>query len=141
MKIKLKYAYIGEIITFLVNLSLKGKQNRHRIRLVNTLQEKYKQISAEEMALIKEYAGVDEEGQPNRTETGFAIKDIKGFKKQQDELFEEEYVLEGGDYHGMLKTIKPIVLDYEGEVSGREAFVLDHLCEAFENADEESDEE
>ncbi|WP_339148415.1 MULTISPECIES: DUF1617 family protein [unclassified Sutcliffiella] len=141
MKIKLKYAYIGEIITFLINLDLTGKQNRHRIRLVNTLREKYKQIAEEEMTLIKEYAGVDEEGNPNRKDGVFAIKDVKGFKNQQDELFEEEYVLEGGDYHGMLKTMKPIVLDYEGKVSGREAFVLDHLCEAFENAEQESDKE
>ncbi|WP_339145457.1 MULTISPECIES: DUF1617 family protein [unclassified Sutcliffiella] len=139
MKIKLKYAFIGEISTFLLNLSLKGKQNRHRVRFINTLQGKLKQVAAEEMELIKEFAGVDEEGNPKRSEKGFDIQDVQGFKQQQNELFEEEFVLEGGDNQGMLKTLKPIVLDYDGEVSGREAFVFDHLCEAFENAEQGSD--
>lgn len=141
MKITLKYEFIGEIIDFLINLNMKGKKNRHRVRFVNNLKEKHKQIAAEEMELIKEYAGVDDEGQAKRTENGgFDIRDIEGFKKQQDELFEEVFVLEGGDNHGMLKTMKSIVLDYDEEVNGRTAFVLDHLCEAFENAKEEEKE-
>ncbi len=142
MQIKLKYEFIGEIIGFLYNLSLKGKQSRHRTRLVNALQDKHKLIAAEELEIIKEFAGVDKEGKPNQTEKGgFDIKDVEGFKKQQDELFEEMFILEGGDNHGMLKTVKSIVFDYDEEVSGREAVVYDHLCEAFENAKEEEEKE
>lgn len=140
MQIKIKHEFIGEIINFLVALNVKGKQNRHRIRFVNALQHRYKQIAEEEMELIKEYAGVDDEGLPKRKDNdSFDVQDVKGFKKQQEDLFAEEFVLEGGDNHGMLKTMKSIVFNYDEEVSGRTAFVFNHLYEAFDNAKEEKE--
>lgn len=140
MQIKLAYKYIGDIANLLINMPLKGKQARHRTRFVNLLIDKNKQIGEEELALIKEFAGVDEDGEPKRKENGnFDIADVPGFQKQQEEFLEEEYILEGGDHHGMLKTVKKIVLEYDGEVSGREGFVYDHLCEAFENSGDEKE--
>ncbi|WP_342515407.1 DUF1617 family protein [Sutcliffiella sp. FSL R7-0096] len=142
MKIQISYNYVAGIASFLINLKLKGKQSRHRTRLANLLIEKNKQIAEEELELIKEYAGVNENGAPNKKENGnFDIEDVAGFKQQQEELLSEKFIIEGGDHHGMLKTVKAIVLDYDGEVAGSEAFAYDHICEAFENADEESDEE
>lgn len=142
MKIQISYNYVAGIASFLINLNLKGKQSRHRTRLANLLIEKNKQIAEEELALIKEYAGVDEDGNPNKKDNGnFDIKDVTGFKKQQEELLSEKFVIEGGDHHGMFKTVKTIVLDYDGEITGSEAFAYDHICEAFENAEQEGDKE
>lgn len=134
MKINIKNEHVGETINFLFDLPLKGKQSRHRTRFINLLTEKHKQIVEEELQLIKEFAGVDENGEPKRNEHGnFDVKDVKEFKKQQEELLSEEYVVEGGDYHGMLKTVKEIVLNYDEEVSGKKAVIYDYLCEAFED--------
>jgi len=137
MKVSIKYSHIGESINFLYNLTLKGKQSRHRTRFVKVLQEKLKAISEEELELVKEFAGVDEEGNPNTKEDGsFAIEDVKGFVAQQKELFEEVFVIEGGDHHGMLKTVKEILLNYDEEISGKQAEVFDYLCERFEEGGE-----
>ncbi|WP_078379165.1 DUF1617 family protein [Sutcliffiella halmapala] len=141
MIVKIKYEYVGELTDFLFNLSLKGKKSRHRTRLVNLLLDKHKQIAEEEMAIIKEFAGTDKDGEPKRKENGnLDIKNVKEFKKQQEELFREEFVIEGGDHHGMLKTVKEIIFDYDEEISGRQAVVYDHLYEAFENANEKEGE-
>jgi len=138
MKITIKYSHIGESINFLYNLSLKGKQSRHRTRFVKLLQEKLKGIAEEELEIVKEFSGVDEEGNPKKNEDdSFDIKDVKGFVAQQKELFEEEFVVEGSDHHGMLKTVKEILLNYDGEVSGQTAEVFDYLCERFEEGGED----
>jgi hypothetical protein len=137
MEIKIKNSYLSESIEFLYNLSLKGKQSRHRTRFVKLLQSKLKQVGEEEVELLKEYAGVDDNGEINRHESGsFAIEDVVGFNKQQNELFNEDFIIEGGDYHGMLKTVKEILFDYDGEVSGKTAEVFDYLCEIFEKGEE-----
>ncbi|MGE6379967.1 DUF1617 family protein [Peribacillus muralis] len=138
MKVQIQYSYIAGSIEFLYNLSLKGKQSRHRTRFIKALQEKLQEVSEEEIALLKEYAGEDEEGNPKKNKQGnFDIKDVQGFKKQQEELFAEQYVCDGGDVSGMLKTVKDILLNYDEEVSGQVAEVYDYLCEQFEKGEDQ----
>ncbi|MFE5430285.1 hypothetical protein [Peribacillus simplex] len=137
MQVKIQYKYVVEAINFLSDMNLKGKQSIHRTRFIKLLSEKLKQISEEEMELVKEFAGVDDDGKPIRTKEGnFAIKDAEEFLKQQKEYFQEYYVIEGGDAHGMLKTMKEIIENYNQEVSGKDAEVFEHLFTAFENSNE-----
>ena len=134
MQVKIQYKYVVEVINFLSNISLKGKQSIHRTRFIKLLNEKLKQISEEELELVKEFTGVDEEGNPKKNEMGnFDIKDAAGFLKQQKEYFQECYVIEGGDAHGMLKTMKSVIENYDQELSGKDAEVFEHLFTAFEN--------
>ncbi|MED5101065.1 hypothetical protein P9858_13145 [Niallia circulans] len=141
MKITIKVSYLPAAVEFLYNLTLKGKQSRHRSRFVKAMQEKWKRVVEEEQDLLKEFAGVDENGEPRKKEDGsFDIKDVKGFKEQQKELFDEEFILEGGDATGYLKTVKEILFDFDGEVSGKDAEVYDYLYEVFENSDENKEE-
>lgn len=142
MKIAIKVSYLPTATEFLYNLSLKGKQSRHRSRFVKAIQEKWKQVAEEEQDLLKEFAGVDENGEPKKKEDGsFDIKDVKGFKEQQKELFDELFVIEGGDATGYLKTVKEILFNYDEEVSGKTAEVYDYLCEVFEKSENENKEE
>ncbi|MCM2983846.1 hypothetical protein M3599_23410 [Niallia circulans] len=141
MKISIKVSYLPSVTEFLYNLTLKGKQSRHRSRLVKAMQEKWKEVVEEEQELLKEYAGVDEEGNPKKKDGQYDIKDVKGFKEQQKELFDEEFILEGGDATGYLKTVKEIVFDYDEEVSGKDAEAYDYLCEVFEESENENKEE
>ncbi|KAF0822504.1 DUF1617 family protein [Cytobacillus firmus] len=141
MQVQIKNSYIPDIMEFLYNLSLKGKQSRHRTRFIKMLQEKWKQVGEEERELIKEFAGVDEKGEPNRNDQGnYAVEDVEGFKHQQEELLNENFVIDGGDHHGMLKTVKEVVLNFEEEVSGNTAVIYDYLCEAFENEEKGAEE-
>jgi Protein of unknown function (DUF1617) len=133
MQVKIENAKLGQAIDLLFNMPLKGKKSRHRSKLVRMLQDKLKEVGEQELDLIKEFAGEDEEGNPKRDEKdNFTIDDTKEFRKQQDELFEEEYVIDGGDAQGMLKTVKEVLLNYDDELSGQKAVIYDYLCDAFE---------
>ncbi|MEC0274455.1 hypothetical protein [Peribacillus frigoritolerans] len=106
MQVKVQYKYVIEVINFLSEISLKGKQSIHRTRFIKLLSEKLKQISEEELQLIKEFTGTDDNGNPNKNEDGsFAIDDINEFKKQQNDYLSDFYGIEGGDAHGMIKTM------------------------------------
>ncbi|MCY9003272.1 hypothetical protein [Peribacillus frigoritolerans] len=141
MQVKVQYKYVIEVINFLSEISLKGKQSIHRTRFIKLLSEKLKQISEEELQLIKEFTGTDENGNPNKNEDGsFAIDDINEFKKQQNDYLSDFYVIEGGDAHGMIKTMKGLIENYDKEVSGKEADTFEHLYTAFENSKEKGEE-
>jgi hypothetical protein len=98
------------------------------------MQEKWKEVVEEEQELLKEFAGVNEEGNPKKKED--ENFDVKSFKEQQKELLDELFVIEGGDATGYLRTVKEILFDYDEEVIGKTAEVNDYLCEVFENSDE-----
>lgn len=133
MQVKIKYDKLGQAIDLLFNMPLKGKKSRHRTALVNLLQKRLKEVAEQELDLIKEFAGEDEEGNPKRNDEGhFAIEEPKEFQKQQDELFDEEYVIDGGDAQGMLKTVKEVLFIYDEELSGQKAVIYGYLCDAFE---------
>ncbi|TFH58368.1 hypothetical protein [Peribacillus frigoritolerans] len=141
MQVKVQYKYVIEVINFLSEISLKGKQSIHRTRFIKLLSEKLKQISEEELQLIKEFTGTDDNGNPNKNEDGsFAIDDINEFKKQQNDYLSDFYGIEGGDAHGMIKTMKGIIENYDKEVSGKEADTFEHLYTAFENSKEKGEE-
>ncbi|SNZ14546.1 Protein of unknown function [Terribacillus aidingensis] len=136
MKLEIKNSMISPAIKLLYDLKLKGKQSRHRTKFIKQLQGKMKELHTQELDLIKEYAGDDGDGGPKKREDGsFAIRpeDESAFRKEQDELFEEPFVIDGGDNYVTLETVKDIVLEYDEEVSGDTAVAYDYLCEAFEN--------
>ena len=134
MQVKIQYSYLVDSVGFLAGLSLKGLQSIHRTRFNRLLQEKARQVGDEELQLIKEFTGVDENGDPKKNEYGnLAISDVKEFKKQQEEYLSEYYVIEGSDTHDMLKSVKAIIENYDEEVSGKEADAFEHLYTAFEN--------
>lgn len=140
MKLEIKNLYLAESINFLHGISLKGKKSRHRSRFIKMLEEKLEQYREDEMHIIKEYAKLDENGDPVTNNNTYDIENIKGFKADQKELLEEVNIFEGGDATGILKTVKEIIFEYDEEVSGRTAEVYDYLYEAFENSNTKEEE-
>ncbi|SNT42257.1 hypothetical protein SAMN05444672_12227 [Bacillus sp. OK838] len=142
MQVKIQYSYLVDSINFLSTMTLKGKQSIHRTRFIKQLSEKLKQVSEEELQLIKEFTGTDDNGDPNKNKDGsFAIDDINEFKRQQNDYLSDFYVIEGGDANGMIKTMKGIIENYDKEVSGKEADTFEHLYTAFENSKEKGADE
>ncbi|MED1603680.1 hypothetical protein, partial [Alkalihalophilus marmarensis] len=117
MIVKIKNDYLPGASKLLFNLSLKGKQSRHRTKLIKLMEDRWKEVAEQEKALLKEHCHLDENGEPKKKEDGqhYDVKDAEAFKKDQKELFEEELVLEGGDAQGMLKTVKTVLLDCDVE--------------------------
>ncbi|AWP37763.1 DUF1617 family protein [Heyndrickxia coagulans] len=139
MQVKIENQKIAQTINLLYNLSLKGKQSRHRSKFINALREKLEEFVADEKALLKEHCYLDENGEPKTIENGtkWDVKDLDAFAKEKKELYEEERVFEGGDAQGMLKTVKDVLLNCQKEFSGAEAEIYDYLCDQFEKGADE----
>lgn len=136
MQVRIQYSQLAGAIQFMEAMPLKGLQSINCTRFKNLLQKRLKQVSVEEVDLIKEHAGVDENGEPKRTKEGhFDIRDVAAFKKVQDEYFEQHYVVDGGDSRVMLQSVKKAIEDYDGEIAGKEATAYEHLYTAFEQVE------
>jgi hypothetical protein len=140
-QVLIKNMYLQSSVELLYRMTLRGKQSRHRSKLVRILNEKVKELGENEIELIKEYTGVDENGNPKRNEQGnFDVDDVFKFRKDQQELLEEEVFIEGEGNREMIKTVKEILSNYDEEIGGEKADAFDYLCEAF-GVDEEDLEE
>ncbi|MCM3110053.1 DUF1617 family protein [Lederbergia lenta] len=138
MNVKIENAKLGQVIDLLFNLSLKGKQSRHRTKFIKTLSDRLQEVTEQEKELLKEHCHLDEEGNPKTKNDGqnWDVKDIDAFIADKTELYEEELVIDGGDAHGMLKTVQKVLDECEVAFSGQEAVLYDYLCEQFEGDDE-----
>lgn len=134
MQVKIENSKLGQAMDLLFNLSLKGKQSRHRTKFIKTLSVRSDEVQEQQDALIKEHCHLDDFGEPRKikNDTRWDIKDLDAYAKDMKELLDEEIIIEGGDAHGMLKTVKAVLLDCDVAFSGQEAAVYDYLCEQFE---------
>ncbi|RHW33512.1 DUF1617 family protein [Oceanobacillus profundus] len=144
--IKLQNKYLKNVADFLQNtVSAKGKKNVHRMRIVKALTDKNKEVGDEELALLKEYAKTDSEGELVVNEAGgFDFKDRKTrkeFNEQQKDLYDEDFVIDDKNLESALKTVEKLVNDYDKELSGKHAEAHFILVEAFDENNTEEDAE
>ncbi|WNF31631.1 DUF1617 family protein [Aeribacillus composti] len=133
MILKIEKAKLAPIINLFYDLSLRGKQSRHRSKFIKLLSERLEEYQEDLKELLKEHCNLDEKGEPIvKEDNTFDVKDIDAFIKDRKELDEEEIVIEGGDYQDMLKTVKEILMNCDREFSGQEAMIYDYICERFE---------
>jgi len=138
MKVEIKYLYLNGAIELLYSMSLQGKLSRHRSRIIKVLRERLAEVGGEEIELMKEYAELDESGESKLNEQGVPVIDkskIQELNEKKMELFNECMVIEGGDMKETLETVKDLLLDYQGEISGQTAEIYDYLCTQFENGE------
>ena len=135
---KLRNYDLEPLILYLNKMKLAGKASRMRTRFINILTEKYKLFKDEHMQLIKEYANLDEDGNPKIIvrdgQRVFDIKDELAFNKEFNELLFEEVIIEENEVNkNMLLSVRDSILNSEIEVSEEEAFLYNEWCEQFEN--------
>ncbi|MEW9503398.1 hypothetical protein AB1471_16655, partial [Jeotgalibacillus marinus] len=70
MKVEIKNEILGQAISLLFDLPLKGKQSRQRSKLVKVLDERLKEVAEQEQELLKEHCRLDEEGNPKIKNNG-----------------------------------------------------------------------
>ncbi|MEK4199108.1 hypothetical protein [Cytobacillus sp. FSL K6-0265] len=143
MELKIQHKHLNNVADFLKNqVSAKGKKNIHRMRIVNALATKSKLVGDEELALLKEYGKTDDDNElVLNDQGGIQMEDAKEFKKQQEALYEEYFVVDDKNLEPALKTVGKLVNEYDKELSGKFAEAHFILCEAFENEEEKGDEE
>lgn len=139
MIVKIENNKLGQVIDLLFDLSLKGKQSRHRTKFIKLLSERFQEYQNDFKLLLKEHCHLDDNGNPKTTTDGqhWDVKDVDAFIKDKKELDEEEIVIEGGNYHGMLKTVKEVLFNCDKEFRGQEAMIYDYICEKFEEGEDE----
>lgn len=137
MQVKIKNSQLGQVSDLLFNLSLRAKQSRHRTKFVKKLNEHLQEVIEQEKELLKEHCHLDEKGEPKLKKDGkhWDVKDLDAFSKDKKELYEEEFVIEGGGNRETIKVMKQIITElYEGdrEFQGQEGVAFDLLCDVFE---------
>lgn len=135
--IKIQNKELKDVSEFLRKLSLKGKKSVHRMRVVKVLDEQNKKLGEEEVELLKEYVETDEKGEFVTENGNLKFKgSAKEFKKQQEELYNEDFVINDKNLESALNTVKEVVTEYNKELSEKDAEAHFVLVEAFERGAE-----
>lgn len=134
LELKIKNNMLNETIDFFYGISLKGKESRMRTRFIKDLSAKIEEIVEEESEILKEHCELDDDGQPKKNDDDSLV--VKKGQEQQLlnerlELHNEEYIIDDSNSQQMLMTLREILDNYDGELSGREAVFYDFLCEQF----------
>lgn len=149
MKVEIKNLYLRPAIDMFFSFAFKGKnkgtKSRHRTKFIKLLNEQFKDVEKQRLELVKEYAKLDDEGEPisKNGKYQFPSDEIQEeFDKEVNEMYQENFVIEGGNNEKVLKTVKEILLvdcekeDFDKVFVGAEATVYDYLCEQFEELED-----
>lgn len=138
MELYVKNNQLAEFINLLYKLKLKGKQSRHRSKLLNLLGAQLKEREESEAALRVEHCNLDTEGNPQTIETErgmiWDVIDKPAFEKDVVDLMNESIVITGPHHTETIRTVAEALFETEEEFAGLEAATYDTLCELFEQA-------
>jgi hypothetical protein len=135
---KIKNSDVQPLGGLLVDIRLKGMQSRMRTRFVKLLQQHLDILNEEQQEIVKNYAELDENGNPKtRQENGkefYVIAEKEQCEKEINELLNEEFIIEENEANKkMLLVVKDLILNCDKEFQGAEAFQYDRFCEVFED--------
>lgn len=122
---------------FILSLELKGKHSRMRTRFVKVLQERASLIQEERTEIVKQYAFLDEKGEPktyfNEGQELYDIRDVNEFNLEINDFMNEEFVIEVTVANKeMIESVRNSILDCDMSFSGGEAMAFDRYCEIIE---------
>lgn len=141
MIFKVKNSIVSQASKFFYDLPLKGRQSRHRSKLVKILDAHIEEVAEAERLILEEHCEKDESGAFKKinNDTHWAVRNPEAFGKDKMELMNEEVVVDGGANEAMLKTVRNILFEYDGELSGTDAELYDVLCNEFEDQDDDNE--
>ena len=125
---KLQNRYLSSLVQWLELQELEGKQNRERIRFINLLRERLKEMTGFINTLVDKLVEKDKSGHPKTIKENGV--DVFSFKNKQDkekyikelnDIYNEEFKLELTELNKeMLGIIKDIVLNTKWKFGPRE---------------------
>lgn len=141
-ELKLKNLELESFHGFILNLKLKGKQNRHRMRIIKELELAMDAFKKDLKTLVEEFSLKDENGEPvviqeerdGKPFVTYDIEDPQQFAHERTLLAEEEFTLDGNKFNEELQTLLVAMDESETELSGNEAVVEQLIYERIENA-------
>lgn len=133
MRLEITNGKIGVIGSYLYGLKLVRKQSRMRRRLIDLLNDRNELYVKDRKALQEEHAEKDSKGEPVIKDSNYVIPDMVSFSQDLRVLNDEVYVIEGGDYRDMLRTIKEMLKKFEDEeYEGPDSEAYDYLCDQLD---------
>lgn len=136
---KLNNSDLEKVINFLKD-ELKTKkaiENVHRMRLVKNLEERFNEFEKDKNSIVKEYAKKDENGEVIQNDNGsVTIIDTASLERDLAILFQETVVIDDSKLKTPIMTVKHLIFDFEGELSGDSGEAHYLLCEELENLEE-----
>lgn len=138
MKIELLNKDLANCSNFLFDIKLKKDESRAKSKFMKLIQRKHEEYAEDIKELTKEYAVLDEDGNPVLlNERIYKIKEESSIECQVevDKLSKEVAIIEGGEYVNQFKTIKTVLENYDEEMEGFKAEAYDVLLDAFEAAE------
>ena len=133
MKIKIQNIYLVHVFNLMHGLKLKGEYSRARSKFKKLLERKMKEYQEEMDEVVRQYAKLDDDGNPIVTDEKYTILDVKGYQKELAEVQEEYAVIDYSEFTSQISTVEAILNSLEDELEGDIAEAYDHLLDAFEN--------
>lgn len=138
----IKNRYIFELGMWLQGLTLEGRESRERTKFVMQLEDQVRINEKARLAILDDYADKEEDGKTLKLieeggQKNYNIPDdkLEAFKKEMNEYFDQEFVIEGPGNSERLKRVKAIVLDTTEKINPQIAIDYDKWCEAFEKVE------
>lgn len=135
--IQVQNRYLPTLIKFLEGMKLAGAQSRARSKLLAKIVDAYTDLAVSERELVKEYALLNEQGEPEIDAEGtFQLSDpnlAAEYVAARDALVAEHAVIAPA-YAEHPTQLLELLTGYEVELSGDDAAVYDHLFDAVEQA-------
>jgi hypothetical protein len=133
---------IAPFTEFLLSLELPFRQSRLRSKLVKQARLHLQELQGFEQELIEKYGDKDETGKLVTTpqENGSVQitvtnkENVEAYNKEYSTLMREDWVIDESESNkDMLLTMRDVILNYEGTLSGEQAMQFDVYADAFEN--------
>ncbi|MEW6903269.1 DUF1617 family protein [Trueperella pyogenes] len=138
MAIAIENRYLPPLIPFLENMPLAGAQSRARSKLLGMVTLAFQGLALAERELVTEYATCDENGQPiigeDSTFTLQNPESADAYVAAREELMSERTILTGDTYEGHYLALQTLLTEYAEPLTGDDASVYDHLCDAIDQA-------
>jgi len=131
----LKNCELVPAIKFLNGMELRASDSRHRTKVLNLLNEAAKGLGESEIALVKEYAMLDANGDPIVSEQGnITLKQgkVSDYHTEHARLLDEEVAISGGIHAENIRAFGNVLKEYDGVISGDMANIYDRLMEEYE---------
>lgn len=139
MQIKIQNKELSNVVQFLENLTMKGKQSLARSRMLQILEKKQKEFNEDRKTVIVDSADKDDKGEAIINDDGTYKLSAEGnavASKEISNLLEEYAVIEYGEHSSRLNDLEKYVTEFNEEVTGNVAQGFFVLVTAFENKED-----
>lgn len=135
MQLKFKNQELAPTQKFLTEMTVTGaQQNIARVRLITLITDKLKEVEEDRITVIKQFARLDENGNPKTKGNNYDVPDNKMplLTKAVNDLQAAESAITVDDYQTQIKTLREVLLNYNEPLKGQEATALVGLIDKIE---------